>query len=55
MDEDVGYDGPLNKDRISMELIRRAKKIWNSDLYSRNKVTAFNAFALPDLTTSVGV
>ena len=55
MDEDVGYDGPLNKDRISKEFIHRAKKIWNSELHSRNKVTAFNAFALPVLTMSVGI
>ena len=55
MDEDVGYHGPLNKDRINKEFIHRAKKIWNSKLYSRNKATAFNAFALPVLTMSVGI
>ena len=55
MDEDVGYDGPLNKDRICKEFIRRAKKVWNSELYSRNNVTAFNAFALPVLAMSMGI
>ena len=55
MDEDVGYDGPLNKDRISKEFIRRTKKIWNSELYSRNKVIPFNAFTLPVLTMSVDI
>ena len=55
MDEDIRYDGPLNKDRISKEFIRRAKKIWNSELYSRNKATASYTFALLVLTMSVGI
>ena len=55
IDEDIGYDGSLNKVRIGKEFLRRTKKIWNSELYSRNKVTAYNTFALPVLTMSVGV
>ena len=55
IDEDIGYDGPLNKDIIGKEFLRRTKKIWNSELYSRNKVTAYNTFALPVLTMSVRV
>ena len=33
----------------------RVKKIWNSELYSRNKVDAQNTFALPILTPTFGV
>ena len=54
IDEDIGYEGPLNKDRIGNEFLHGTKKIWNSELYSR-KVTAYNTFALPVLTMSVGV
>ena len=42
INEDIGYDGPLKKNRISKEFIRRAKKIWNSELYSRNNVKLSN-------------
>ena len=55
VDEDIGFDGSLNKDKIRKEFLRRKRKIWKSELYSRNKVTEYNTFALPVLTTSVGV
>ena len=55
IDEDIGYDGSLNKVRIDKEFLHRKKKVWNSELYSRSKVTAYNTFALPVLTMSVGV
>ena len=55
VDEDNGFDGPLNKEKIKKEFLRRTRKIWESELYSRNKVTAYNTFALPVLTTSVSV
>ena len=55
VDEDIGFDGPLNKEKVRKEFLRRTRKIWESELYSRSKVTAYNAFALPVLTTSVGV
>ena len=55
VDEDIDFDRPLNKVKINKEFLRKARKIWESELYSRNKVTAYNAFALPVLTMSVGV
>ena len=55
VDEDTGFDRSLNKEKIRKEFLWRTWKIWESELYSRNKVTAYNTFALPVLTTSVGV
>ena len=55
VDEDIGFDGPLNKEKIKKEFLRRTRKCWESELYSQNKVTVYNTFALPVLTTSVGV
>ena len=33
VDEDIGYDGPLNKEKISKEFLCRTRKIWESELY----------------------
>ena len=46
-DEAVGYDGPINKERVSKEYLKRVKKIWNSHLSAINKSTAHNVFAVP--------
>ena len=54
VDEYTGYNGPLNKEKISKEFLCRTRKIWESELFSRNKVTAYNTFALPIVTMSVG-
>ena len=54
VDEDIAYDGPLSKEEISKEFLQRTRKIWESELYSTNKVTAY-MFALPILTMSIGV
>ena len=51
VDEDIGFDGPLNKEKIMKEFLWRTRKIWESELYSRNKVTAYNTFVLPLLTS----
>ena len=29
-DESVGYDGPINKERVSKEYLKCVKNIWNS-------------------------
>ena len=55
MDEDVAYKGELTKDRVRKEYYRRVKKIWRSELYSRNKVIAHNIFATPIFTLTFGV
>ena len=49
-DEDIGFKGELNKQRVMEEYLKRVRKIWNSELYSRNKVLAHNIFAIPVLS-----
>ena len=43
-DEAVGYNGPLNKEKMTEEYKRRVCKIWTSELYSCNKKTAQKYF-----------
>ena len=33
-DEDMGFKGELNKQRVTKEYLRRVRQIWNSELYS---------------------
>ena len=54
-DESVSFNGPLNKERVRKEYKRRVRKIWSSNLYSNNKVTAHNTFAMPVLTPTIGI
>ena len=54
-DEAIGYDGPINKDRVLKEYLRRVKKIWNSQLSALNKTIAHNVFAVPIITPTIGV
>ena len=54
-DEDIGINENINKERVRSEYYRRVKKIWNSELYCRNKVTAHNTYALPILTPTFGI
>ena len=35
--------------------MKRIRKIWSSELYSNNKVTAHNTFAIPLLTPTFGI
>ena len=54
-DESVGYNGQLNKEKVLKEYYKRVRKIWSSELYARNKVTAHNVFALPIITPTIGI
>ena len=54
-DESVGYDGPINKERVSKEYPKRVKKIWNSQPSAINKSTAHNVFAVPIMTPTIGI
>ena len=54
-DEAVGYDGVLNKEKVTKEYQRRVRKIWTSELYSGNKVTAHNTFAVPLIIPMIGI
>ena len=52
IDENIPYNGPINKERVTKEHIR---KIWNSQLSNFNKAVAHNSFAVPTLTSAMGV
>ena len=54
-DEDIGFNGELNKQRVTKEYSSRVRQIWNSELYSRNKVLTHNIFAIPILTPTFGI
>ena len=54
-DESISYNGPLNKERVTNEYKRRVRKLWSSDLYSNNKITAHNTFAIPVITPTIGI
>ena len=54
-DEAVGYDGILDKEKVTKEYKRRVWKIWTSELYSGNKVTAHNTFAVPLIMPTIGI
>ena len=47
--------GPLNKERVTKEYNKRVRKIWSSELYGNNKVTAHNTLAVPVITPIIGI
>ena len=51
----VSYNGSINKERITKEYINRIRKIWNSQLPDFNKAVPHDAFAVPTLTSTVGI
>ena len=55
IDENISYVGLVNKTRVTKEYYTRVKRIWNSELSSANKVIVYNSFAVPELTTRVGI
>ena len=55
MDEDIAINGTINKEKVRTEYFRRIRKIWNSELYSHNKICAHNTFAIPVLTPTFGI
>ena len=54
-DENLGYVGPANKERVEKEFLKRVKNIWNSELSAYNKFIAHNAFAVPVITPTFGI
>ena len=54
-DENIRYQGKLNKETVTSEYFRRVRKIWNSELYAKNKMLAHNTFAVPLLTPTFGI
>ena len=55
IDESVGYNGLLNKQRIIKEYKRRVNKIWKLELNAINKSIAHNIFAVPIITPTIGI
>ena len=55
IDENITYNGPLNKERVSKEDLNRVRKIWSSELSYFNKIIAHNSFAVPSITPTIGI
>ena len=55
IDENITYDGPMNKARITNEYLSHVKMTWSSELSDYNKVIAHNSFASPIITPTVGI
>ena len=55
IDENITYNGPLNKEKVSKEYLNRVQKIWSSELSDFNKVIAHNSFAVPIITPTIGI
>ena len=55
IDENITYDSPMNKARITKEYLSRVKKIWSSELSDYNKVVAHNSFVSPIIASTVGI
>ena len=55
IDENITYNGPLNKEKVSKEYLNRVRKIWSSELSDFNKVIAHNSFAVPIITPTIGI
>ena len=54
-DENINFDGPFNKERVTKECFTRVRKIWTSKLSAYNKVIVNNSFALPILVPTFGI
>ena len=54
-DENLSYDGPINKERVTKEYYHRVSKIWSSELSAYNKYISHNAFAVPVLMPTFGI
>ena len=54
-DENIAYEGKINKERVTKEYLSRVRKIWSSELSAYNKTIAHNSFAIPVITPTVGI
>ena len=55
IDENILYNGPINKERVTKEYINRIRKIWNFQLSDFSKSVAHNRFPVPNITSKVGI
>ena len=54
-DENVAYEGAINKERVTREYLSRVKKIWSCELSAYNKIITHNNFATPVITPTIGI
>ena len=54
-EENVAYEGTINKERVTNEYLSRVKKTWSSELSAYNKTIARNSFATPVITPTIGI
>ena len=55
IDENITYNGPLNKENVSKEYLNKVRKIWSSELSDFSKVIAHNSFSVPIITPTIGI
>ena len=54
-DENITYNSPLNKEKVSKEYLNRAQLMWSSELSDMVKVIAYNSFAALIITPTIGI
>ena len=54
-DENINFDGHINKEGVTEEYFTRVRKIWISELSAYNKVIAHNSFAIPVVVPTFGI
>ena len=54
-DENVAYEGTINKERVTKEYLSRVKEIWSSELSAYKKTIAHNSFATPVITSTIDI
>ena len=55
IDEDIEYNGKINKERVLKKYYRCVRTIWKSQLNGRNKTIAHNTFAVAILIPTIGI
>ena len=55
IDENITYNGPLNKEKVSMEYLNKVRKTWSSEFPDFNKVFAHDSFAVPIIAPNIGI
>ena len=55
IDENISYNVPVNKERVTKQYINGIRKIWNSQISDFNKAVAHNIFVVPTLISTVGI
>ena len=54
-DKNLGYVGPINKERVTNQYYKRVKKIWKSEVSAYNKNVTHNAFPVAVLIPTFGL